>query len=69
MAKEKQSSEELINTLKDRGLSCAKLKSMEKKQFTDAKNFRASGFVNIAKLEEETARKIRGLRKKVCLLR
>lgn len=58
-----------IEQLKARGLTCARLKSMEKKQLEDAKKFRKVGFNNIANTEEETAKRISNLRKKVCLLR
>jgi len=58
-----------IEQLKSRGLSCSKLKSMEKRQRNDAKSFRQVGFTNIATNEEQIADKINKLRKKVCLLK
>lgn len=69
MAKKEESDNELIETLRSRGLTCGKLKSMEANKMKDAKNFRAVGFTNIAEGEEASAKKIRGLRKKVCLLK
>lgn len=55
--------------LKERGLTCGKLKSMERREFEDAKKFRQAGFVNIANTEESIALKIKDLRRKVCLLK
>lgn len=66
MAKEEQVD---IETLKDRGLSCPKLKRMIDNKLKDAKDFRAVGFNNIANAEETNAKKIRALQKKVCLLK
>lgn len=61
--------QETIDTLKARGLSCSKLQQMEKRQFEDAKKFRQVGFNQIAEVEEATAKRIKSLRKKVCLLK
>lgn len=61
--------EGLADTLKRRGLSCSRLKKLEERQLRDAKDFRAVGFENIANNEEDSARRIRSLRKKVCLLK
>ena len=58
-----------IEQLKVRGLTCGKLKSLEKRQRKDAESFRKVGFGNIADIEEKTAEKIKQLRQKVCLLR
>jgi len=58
-----------IETLKARGLTCERMKQLEERQFKDAKLFRDVGFIGIANVEEQTALKIKGLRKKVCLLR
>lgn len=63
------SEDALIQTLKDRGLSCAKLKSMEKRQLKDSAEFRRVGFNSLADIEEKSASKIRELRNKVCKLR
>ena len=60
---------ELVERIRKRGLTCNKLKSMEKSQLNDAKKFRSVGFENIAKTEESIAKKINSLRKKVCLLK
>jgi len=59
----------LVETLKTRGLTCAKLKKLEKRQRDDARRFRQVGFNNIANSEEQTADKIKSLRKQVCLLK
>lgn len=58
-----------IEELKSRGLSCGRLKSMEQRQRNDASDFRKVGFENIARIEEQTAEKIKSLRNKVCLLK
>lgn len=70
MAKQEESNpQETIETLKARGLSCKRLDSMVKNKMKDAKDFRQAGFVNLANKEEESARAISGLKKKVCLLK
>lgn len=61
--------EGLADTLNRRGLSCKRLRKLEERQLRDAKDFRAVGFENIANNEEDSARRIRALRKKVCLLK
>jgi hypothetical protein len=58
-----------IETLRERGLSCARLKSLEKRENREAAEFRRVGFTNLASTQENAARQIKGLRKKVCLLR
>jgi len=58
-----------IEQLKSRGLTCAKLKSMERDSAKDAEKFRKSGFLGIASTEEQIASKIKALRKRVCLLK
>ena len=58
-----------IQQLKSRGLTCSKLKSMEKAERKDAKSFRGVGFQNIARVQEESANKIKSLRTKVCKLK
>jgi hypothetical protein len=67
--KDQSNEKDSIQTLRDRGLTCSKLKSLENKQREDAKTFRKVGFENIANVEEQTADKISDLRKKVCLLK
>lgn len=69
MAKKEESDNEMIETLRSRGLTCQKLKKMEANKAKDAKDFRAVGFNGIASAEEANAKKIRDLRKKVCLLK
>lgn len=58
-----------VEDLKSRGLSCSKLKKMEQDQFKNAEQFRRVGFNNIANSSEANAKKIKGLRQKVCLLK
>jgi len=59
----------LVQTLKDKGLSCAKLKSLEKREFKESQEFRKIGFNEVAQNQEKSARSIRALRKRVCKLR
>lgn len=59
----------LAQTLKERGLSCARLKKLEVNKNKDAKMFRQYGFNEQTKREEESEARIKSLRKKVCLLK
>jgi len=68
MAKE-EDSENIVETLKKRGITCNKLKKMESDSLKDAKSFRESGFNGIATAEEGISNKIKQLRDKVCLLK
>lgn len=77
--------EETINieAMRSRGLTCAKLKSMENKErrnkknaFKDASGFRSAGFEKSAQMQEkigetqeQLANNLANLRKKVCGLR
>lgn len=61
--------QEMIQSLRSRGLTCGRLKKMEENKAKDAKMFRSVGFNNLAGNEEESAKKIRELRRKVCLLK
>lgn len=61
--------QETVQVLRNRGLTCGRLKKMEDNKMKDAKMFRSVGFNNLATSEEESARKIKELRRKVCLLR
>lgn len=67
MAKKKQGLN--IEQLKARGVNCGKLSSMIKNKQKDAEMFRKAGFNNLARKEEESARAISGLKKRVCLLK
>ena len=58
-----------VQTLKDRGLTCAKLKSVEQRELKESGEFRRIGFLRIAEAQEQSAKKIRELRQKVCRLR
>lgn len=78
-----ETSEEAIRSLKDKGLTCSKLKSMINKQMLDAKRdridsqvFRNVGFEKqalfqeqIAKANEKSADTLRNIRKKLCPLK
>lgn len=65
----KESSGDIVETLKQRGVTCAKLKSMEKREIREASEFRRAGFNNLAASQENSAKKLRGLRQQVCKLR
>lgn len=68
MAKKQEG--DLVETLRSRGLTCAKLKSLERNKQKDAKLFRSVGFTGrLAQREEQSARDIRSLRNQVCKLR
>jgi len=74
---------DLARQLKERGLSCPKLRVMENKERNDAKNarqdasrFRAFGFNGLADTQEkvanaqtESAETLKSLREKVCGLK
>ena len=66
MAKDENSA---VETLKERGLSCARLKSMEKRERAEAGEFRKVGFINLADAQEKSANALKELRNKVCKLR
>jgi len=59
----------LVDTLKSRGLSCGKLKSVEDRERREAGDFRKLGFSQIAEAQEASANRIKELRRKVCKLR
>ena len=67
MAKKEQ--RDIIEILRGRKLTCAKLKSMEQRELKDSRDFRKVGFNEIAKSNENSANKIKVLRKRVCKLR
>jgi len=83
MAKEKQPAKSIIDSLKQRGLTCSKLKSMERKQRSDARKARkdASMFRNfniksqadlqerIAQAEERSANDLKSIRRRLCPLK
>jgi hypothetical protein len=64
-----EENDQFVDTLRSRGLTCAKLKAMEKREYKDAAEFRKIGFQNIANVQEQSAQKIAEVRKKVCKLR
>lgn len=61
--------EDIVETLRERGLTCSRLKSLEKREREDAKIFRSVGFGNIGDINEQVANKIKSLRNRVCKLR
>mgnify|MGYP001580044295 CR=1 FL=1 len=61
--------EDIVETLRERGLTCGKLKNIEKREIKEASQFRALGFMRIAEAQEVSARNIKALRNKVCKLR
>ena len=61
--------DELIQSLKEKGLTCNKLKSIESRERKESGEFRRIGFNEIASVQEASANKIRELRTKVCKLR
>jgi DNA-binding transcriptional MerR regulator len=81
--KKSEETENPIERLKDRGLTCGKIKSMINKQMSDAKQDRADanmlktlGFEkqgeyqeNIAKAQEKAASALREVKRKLCPLK
>lgn len=81
--KKKEETENPIERLRDRGLTCAKIKSMINKQMNDAKQDRSDanmlktlGFEkqgeyqeNIAKAQEKAASSLRSVKKQLCPLK
>ena len=79
----KKPEETTIESLKDKGLTCSKLKSMIGKQMNDAKNARNDASMlrtvgldtqadrqeQIAKAEENASLSLRTIRKKLCPLK
>lgn len=60
---------DIVNTLKQRGVTCSRLKAIESRERKEAGDFRKMGFENIANVQEQTANKLKELRDKVCKLR
>ncbi|MFH1802820.1 MAG: hypothetical protein ABH864_05235 [archaeon] len=60
--------DDIIEKLRDRGLTCSKLKAKIQQALKQAREFRGYGFMNIAQAEEVTAQKLRGLKTHVCKL-
>lgn len=58
-----------VEIMQERGLTCAKMRSAEKKEYKDAKEYRKNGWVNLANIKEQSAEKIKAVRKSVCKLR
>ena len=58
-----------VEVMKERGLTCAKMRSSEKKEYKDAKYYRSNGWVGLANIKEQMAEKIKNVRKSVCKLK
>ena len=58
-----------IETMQERGITCNKMRSAEKREYKDAKEFRKNGWVNLANIKEQTAEKIKAVRKSACKLK
>lgn len=58
-----------VELMKERGLTCAKMRSAEKKEFREAKNYRSNGWTGLADIKEKVAEKIKSVRKNVCKLK
>ena len=58
-----------VELMKERGLTCSKMRNAEKKEFKDAKQYRANGWVELANIKEKMAEKIKNVRKSVCKLK
>jgi len=58
-----------IQTLRDRGLTCGKLKSRITDSLKDSSEYRKLGLSRPANAEENVARYLRQIKNKVCLLK
>jgi len=61
--------DELVETFKQRGISCKDLKRREEQRLKLAKEARKDGFESTAKMDEQVASKIRSVRRSVCKLK
>lgn len=62
----KENIQELANRLRQKGLTCSKLRKMINDKKSDARDFEKVGFQKLAKNEIESARAIKSLKDKVC---
>ena len=60
---------QFVETLRGRGLTCAKLKGLEKRERRDAQEFRKYGFDTGGKINEELANRIKSVKNKICKLK
>jgi len=58
-----------VEFLREKGLTCGKLKAMENRERKDAQLFAKAGLVTNAKANEISAERIKNLRREVCKLR
>lgn len=61
--------EKQVELMRERGLTCSKMRNAEKKEFKEAKNYRANGWTGLADIKEKVAEKIKSVRKQVCKLK
>jgi len=59
----------LVVTLKAKGITCRKIKQMIENKRDDASMFQKSGFNSLANSELVSVRKLKALKDKVCLLK
>lgn len=60
---------DLVQRFRDRKISCRDLQRREEERMRLAKKARQDGFFQTAELDEMTAKKIRAVRQKICLLK
>lgn len=58
-----------VEVMQERGLTCAKMRNAEKREYKDAKEYRKNGWINLASIKEQSAEKIKSVRKAVCKLK
>ena len=59
----------LIESLREKGVTCTRLKGLEKRERREAQDFRKLGFEGLANSQEVSAQKLKELRGRVCKLR
>ena len=59
----------LIESLREKGVTCTRLKGLEKRELREASEFRKLGFGGLASSQEASAQKLKELRGRVCKLR
>jgi len=61
--------DDLVQRFRDRKISCKDLKRKEQERLNLAKKARQDGFIRTAELDEITAKKLKSVRKRICLLK
>ena len=64
-----ENEDNLIESLREKGVTCTRLKGLEKRELREASEFRKLGFQGLANSQEASAGKLKELRGKVCKLR